>query len=241
MAHEIEKAVAVYSVQDGAAWHKIGTPIEVTGSIIDHLRAVIQAQPLLAAEYGLVPLTVANYGEHPTQSAVVRFDDAKICGGVVGSTSYSLSQPKDQWDLAGRILRDIPDVRLSFAAMLADGARMLQTWNLGDFDIAGEAHKRFLAVHTGFDGSYSTEVILSAIRAVCNNTVSAARYDSRGSANDDAESQASQAKGYERIKRTSKAAERETKAVSHMRSIFEAFGKLKTWSEALTPSITKEW
>lgn len=225
MSHQVE--IAVYNVKDGEAWHKIGKPLQGMGTFEHDVLEAREVEPTLMSDYEIVRLSAGEYGHHPTQGAVVRKADGRVCGGTVGLDSYSLSQPWDQVALARRILDGVDGVRLSFMAHLAGGARMLQTWNLGDFDIAGEHHQRYLCIHTGFDGSYSTEILLSAIRTVCNNTLSSARYDACSAGDEDG-------KRYDRIKRTVNAPAREDKAIGHHRRILAAFDKLKGWSESLT-------
>ncbi len=49
----------------------------------------------------------------------------------------------------------------------------------GDTTIAGERHQAYLLARTGFDGSLATHCQMTIVRAVCNNTLSAAFADKR--------------------------------------------------------------
>jgi phage/plasmid-like protein (TIGR03299 family) len=49
----------------------------------------------------------------------------------------------------------------------------------GDMTVAGEKHRAYLLARTGFDGSLATYLQMTVIRAVCNNTLSAAFADKR--------------------------------------------------------------
>lgn len=229
MAHQIEGTIAVYDSIDGPAWHNIGTEIQCGNGFDADVIAAKAVQPLLLSSYTKSPLLVNVHGkmkEHPTQSAIVRVDDGKLCGGVVGSSTFNVPQPRDLFMLARQIAKDIPGIKLSFAAMLAEGSRLLQTWNLGDFEIAGELYQRHLIIHAGFDGSYSREVMMAATRAVCNNTVSVSRYEAKNAGDEDAQA-------YHKIRNTKNAHVREAVAVDHCRSIFEEFGKVKARAEKL--------
>lgn len=237
MAHLIEKNIAVYHELDGKGWHKIGTEIDGIG-VDECVINAKAAQPLLLAKFAKHSITVGEHGTHPTQSAIVRLDDGRICGGTVGTNTFNVPQPRDMYIAARDILKDFPDAYLSFSCMMSNGkfndARHLQCWNIGKFEIAGEEYTRFLIIHIGIDGCASREIMISATRAVCNNTLQVARYNAKGKDGETDEDAAKDARAYAKIRNTKNADKHQANAVNHMRDILSAFDKMKERGEKLT-------
>lgn len=248
MAHEITiteagVALAVYHVADGEAWHKYGeeinseidrwigtpkfNPDAATAAFDASVLDAKQVRPELLSSFSLLPIfgrdPGGSYYPHPTKAVVKRDCDDVILPGIIGKDSFALPEPRKVLLMARKIIADRPGSHVSFMGYLGEGSRFLVCVNLGEMMIAGEKHTNFLTVHTGLDGSASMEIMISTVRAVCNNTVRQARIKSQTDSG-----------SHTRIKRTSGAPEREDAAADVLGRAMAEVEKGKDWLEALS-------
>jgi phage/plasmid-like protein (TIGR03299 family) len=181
MAHEIDfsngRANIAFTGARKDIWHRLGTEITAGASIEEWTRAAgldwhVNKSPaycLVDGEYNRVPNFV-----HLTRS------DTKTALGYVSEEGFKPVQPVEVLNWFDRYIKADPRFSLSCAGALRGGGRIWATASFnGELTIAGDAHKAYLLMTTGFDGSMATWNTASITRAVCNNTVSAALSDKR--------------------------------------------------------------
>lgn len=214
---------AVYAKADGKPWHGEGIAIEDSVDFDASVEAALAASAgngseVLACKL-MVVLPDGSMVEHPTKEAIVRAYDGNVAPGTVGKDTFSPPQPLNLIDTGRNVVGgDNPNAKISFLSWLDGGRKFVVSINCGSVQINGEKHTRFLTLHTGIDGSSSTEVILSIVRAVCANTVASAVSDAkRGGAG----------KAYGRVRRTKNAPARLAALGMTMRDTLEAFGILE--------------
>ena len=163
-------------------WHGLGTklPENVTGEDMVRVAGLdwqVIPKPLFA---GLDETT--GYGVSvPGFKALVREDRPHVMLSVV-SESYGIIQNRDALTLLDAAVGEGSAV-YHVAGALDEGRQVFllaevntpgRTWT-----IAGETHKPYLLVTTGHDGTRSLVCMFTAVRVVCNNTLSAALSDGR--------------------------------------------------------------
>ena len=171
MAHQIESFVTA----NVPAWHQLGTV----------LPSAFTAQE--AMSYGHLggwnvrksPLIVAETGEHaPDAYATIR-DNPFTPGqvdilGVVGS-QYHPVQNEELCDLLDSLV-DESGALYDTAGSIREGKQVFVTMRLpGHMLIGGvDAHEMHIAAVTGHDGNSSLTLLVTPVRIVCANTLSAA-------------------------------------------------------------------
>jgi phage/plasmid-like protein (TIGR03299 family) len=188
MGHDIEmvgdQGQMTYEVTHGDPWHLRDTKaigLNLVGlDFADQVQAIVDACPTQGSTYSKIAAMVPDGRKIPGAFAVQRDYDNKLLPGTVGP-QQSLRQPTEIFERLGDMVSCIPGATISASGFLRDGARMWVCVKVSDSDPAGEKHTNYLTFFTGFDGSLSTHLILSKVRAVCRNTVSAAIYDAKGS------------------------------------------------------------
>jgi phage/plasmid-like protein (TIGR03299 family) len=143
----------------------------------EQIQAVINACPTQGSSYSKLPVFVADGSAVPSAFAVRRDFDGKILPGTVGD-QQTLRQPERIFGRLQDMVRAIPGATISASGFLRDGARFWVAVRVGTSTPAGEEHVRYLTFVTGFDGSLSTQVLLTTVRSVCSNTVAMAMGNS---------------------------------------------------------------
>jgi phage/plasmid-like protein (TIGR03299 family) len=94
---------------------------------------------------------------------------------AVVSDSYNVVQPAQVMDFF-RQLVDIGGFQLETAGALSDGRRVWALASVGDAApvVDGDLVKPYLLLGTSYDGTMATVAKFTAIRVVCNNTITAA-------------------------------------------------------------------
>lgn len=110
------------------------------------------------------------------KKALVR-DDTQGLLGVVGS-KYQTVQPDTVLQFYDDLLRK-HDLRMSTAGSLREGRRIFASARLGDsFRLKGQDEMSgYLLLATSYDGTLSTSVRFTTVRAVCDNTLNIALRD----------------------------------------------------------------
>jgi len=164
MAHEFEQGLFVGE----PAWHGLGTLLSDAPSIDEALRI-----SGLDREVSLAPLYLSSGREVVGHRAVLREDGAQL--GVVGSDFTVLQdraafEPFRPWVESG-------EVTIEAAGSLRGGRR---TWILGRVRdaiqdvVPGDPIKGYVLFAHGHDGSLAVSFGHTAVRVVCQNTLSMA-------------------------------------------------------------------
>ena len=189
MAHELDfttgQAAIAYAGE--TPWHKHGTakPEGETWSLdqwIDAARVgyeVIRVPALADMRGKDIP---GKFDRETVEGAYfnVRSDTGAILGTQTHTDRRVEVQPREIFHFVHDYVST--DNRFSMEVMgaIKRGAQIWATARYnGDLSVAGERHNVFLLARTGFDGSLATHFQMTVVRAVCNNTLSAAFMDKR--------------------------------------------------------------
>jgi phage/plasmid-like protein (TIGR03299 family) len=118
--------------------------------------------------------TATNWAkEIPGFVANVRSDTREVLGIV--SERYHVAQNKDVFKFADELIGN-GDVKCTYetAGSLFNGRRVFMLVNLPEGRIMSDDYKPFLCLSNAHDGTASLQIFLTAIRVVCNNTLTAA-------------------------------------------------------------------
>jgi hypothetical protein len=179
---------AIYDRRDGRAWHGHGEAMDAEGLALGHaIKRAFEMSPGLASAFYkasvMVQLSDGTQAPHPKAAAIVREYDQLVLPGTPGEKSFGLPQPVEHLRELVRALKgagiDLTEPRLSYIGFLDGGRRFVASINLGDVEINGETHTRYVNLALGLDGCSSREVMYSIVRAVCMNTVAASRHDAQ--------------------------------------------------------------
>lgn len=129
---------------------------------------------------GLTYFHAGRVREHPTRDTLLRDDNGNSLG-IVGK-DYRVVQPEQVISFF-KDLSDIGGFEMETAGSLFGGQRV---WGMAKINdgapiIGQDVVRPYILMTTSFDGSSATIAKLSYIRAVCNNTLSAAitRHDEK--------------------------------------------------------------
>ena len=197
MSHDLDfttgRAAIAYRGQ--TPWHGFGTTI-LEGDDAETIRTkaglaydVITAPMQYRVDQqflGSVPMVPANrLGTFnvPSRKALLRNDTYDMLSVV--SDEYRVVQPAVLFDFFTKLLAK-DGIKIETAGALRNGARI---WALGKIDAGFTLYGRdtvhpYVLAATSYDGTMSTQAMLTGVRAVCNNTITAAgAYKSEGDAN----------------------------------------------------------
>jgi len=157
-------------------WHKLGNAVDPTASPADIAKAA-----RLDFTVAKAPASALIDGQHveTDRHFLYRRDTGKVLSPVVVSDMYSLAniQPIDFLEYCQRFASVDPSLKFSAAGMLDGGARIWVTASHGDITVAGERHLVYLLLTTTYDASACSEASISIVRAICDNTLTAAMQD----------------------------------------------------------------
>lgn len=174
MAHELEIVngkAKMFSGENITPWHGLGTVIEGMATAEEALELSgldwdVELRPLYHFDAD------GNKMMIPDRYSTVRSTDNKSLGIV--SSDYHVYQNKDAFAFLNS-LTDTSEAEAVFstAGSLFGGSRTFMTLKLTDgFTVGDEdAHDLYLMATNSHDGSQAFNVSITAIRAVCNNTV----------------------------------------------------------------------
>lgn len=175
MAHELDMredgTARMFSGEGKMPWHGLGKVVDglaTAKEALEHagLDWTVEKQPIyFGKEKELYS------GRHAT----VRTLDQKPLGIV--SDGYHIFQNTEAFDFFDAVTdAGTGEARYTSAGSLMGGARVFLTAQIGDtFDVAGQdAHKLYLLITNSHDGTQAFTASVTAIRAVCQNTVTMA-------------------------------------------------------------------
>jgi phage/plasmid-like protein (TIGR03299 family) len=163
-------AAFAYLESNGVPWHGLGTAMpDEPAPLEEWLKAA-----KLEWEAKTVPIYFGEQKDEMLEKkALVRSDTNGVLGIV--TDRYVPVQPKEFMSLADTIREKFP-VRIDTMGALFNGKRIFSLLNITDdqFSIDGDAVNRNILMCTSFDGSLRSMLYGTAIRVVCNNTLTAA-------------------------------------------------------------------
>ncbi len=187
MAHMIDETTgrAAIAYVGETPWHKLGqrltagAPIEVwskeAGLDYSVVRAPVQFECIdfagVASANGVtVPTSIKTM---PERHVLYRSDTGAALSVV--SKDYKVLQPAEVLDFFGK-LAEIGGFELETAGALSDGKRIwaLARVNDGAPIIGQDVVRPYVLLATSYDGSMATTAKFTAIRVVCNNTITMA-------------------------------------------------------------------
>ena len=151
-------------------WHGIGTVLDGVPTSDEAIKAarltwMVEQTPIY---------TATNWAkEIPGFVANVRSDTKEVLGIV--SERYRVAQNKDVFKFADDLIGN-GDVKCTYetAGSLFNGRRVYMLVAMPETHIMAEDYKSFLCFSNTHDGTASLQIFLTAIRVVCNNTLTAA-------------------------------------------------------------------
>lgn len=181
MAHMIDMSNnrANIAYLGSTPWHGLGEQMK-PGQSIDQWRA--------AAGLDWEAIRVPAFCRMPSgafQEVTGAFFNARSdTGAVLGRATHSDQreevQPRDVLAFFDRFISVDDRFHLDVAGAIKGGSTIWATATFrDDFQVAGERHQAYLLARTSFDGSSGTIVQCTTVRAVCNNTITAAYGDKR--------------------------------------------------------------
>lgn len=185
MAHELsfigsETGDMVYNSDEGAPWHKYGTPIGKGCSLDDaldkaHMRFKVAPRNLYLPSGAVVPDRKANMR--------INADGSEIYLGTVGNR-YKAIQNSEAAEFLKTLFNVESEAYVQTAGVLQDGRKIWFMLNLpGNFFVGekDEISKRVLLTNS-HDGTYALRCFITPVRVVCMNTLSVAmrRGDKEG-------------------------------------------------------------
>ena len=168
--HGIFENDYMFSGRGEVPWHGIGAVLE---GVPNSEEAIKTARLTWMVEQ--VPVYSHNNRAEPIPNYVanVRSDTNEVLGIV--SDRYCVAQNKDVFAFADSLINS-NKVKCAFetAGSLFNGRRVFMLVNMPKGRIVGDDYQPYLCLSNAHDGSACLQVFLTAIRVVCNNTLSAA-------------------------------------------------------------------
>jgi phage/plasmid-like protein (TIGR03299 family) len=186
MAHDLDFTTgrAAIAYRGETPWHGYGTVILPGDSPADIRRKAGLEYDVVAAPISytidqqflgsipMVPSHKLGTVNVPSRKALVRNDTWDMLSVV--SDEYRIVQPGTLFDFFTKLLAK-DGIAIETAGALRNGARI---WCCGridaDFVFFGDVIRPYVFAATSYDGAMSTQAVLSNIRPVCNNTITAA-------------------------------------------------------------------
>jgi len=160
----------MFSANGAKPWHGIGTVLDGVPNSTEAIKAA-------RLEWLVEQVSVYSHNNWaepiPSYVANVRSDTNEVLGIV--SDRYCVAQNKDVFTFADALINS-NKVSCTFetAGSLFNGRRVFMLVNMPKGRIVGDDYQPYLCLSNAHDGSASLQVFLTAIRVVCNNTLSAA-------------------------------------------------------------------
>lgn len=185
MAHELEIVngqAQMFSGEGITPWHGLGTVIVGLATAEEALAlAGLDWDVELRPQFFQTPIfgngldnppTDYEFHRIPDRLSTVRSTDQKHLGSV--SNNYHVYQNKDAFAFLNRLTdTGLGEAVFTTAGSLFGGSRTFMTLKLTSSFTVGDndAHDLYLMASNSHDGSQAFTVAVTAIRAVCNNTV----------------------------------------------------------------------
>lgn len=169
MAHMIDET----TYAGKTPWHGLGQALTPGATIDTWTREAGLAYDVL--EYPIKYATPASTDLQtwPARKMLHRADTGMVLAVV--PESYNVAQPNQIMDFY-RTLVDLGGYQLETAGALSDGRRVWALASVGDAApvVERDLVKPYLLLGTSYDGTMGTVAKFTAIRVVCNNTITAA-------------------------------------------------------------------
>lgn len=182
MAHALDdttgKVAFAYTGSPSRIWHGLGQQIDETATEQEWIAASVLDWRIMAAQ-----VEYHAEGSHLLRAAddrvVLYRSDTHAPLGVV-STRFQPVDPAKQFHFFGEFCK-LVDAKLSTAGSLFGGKQIFASAEIGESIriIGSDVIRPIIMFHTANDGSFTTTIRNVATRPVCNNTVSAARAESK--------------------------------------------------------------
>ena len=175
MAHMIDettgRAAIAYAGQ--TPWHGLGQALTPGASIETWTREAGLAYDVLESPVKYSTPASSDLQTWPARKVLHRSDTGAPLAVV--SNAYNVVQPGQVMDFF-RSLVDLGGFQLETAGALSDGRRVWALASVGDAApvVDGDLVKPYLLLGTSYDGTMATVAKFTAIRVVCNNTITAA-------------------------------------------------------------------
>lgn len=175
MAHMIDtstgRAAMAYTGQ--TPWHGLGQALTPGADIDTWTRQAGLAYTVLESPVKYSTPASTDLQVWPARKVLHRSDTGAPLAVV--SDSYNVVQPGQVMDFF-RTLVDLGGFQLETAGALSDGRRVWALASVGDAApvVDGDLVKPYLLLGTSYDGTMATVAKFTAIRVVCNNTITAA-------------------------------------------------------------------
>lgn len=174
MAHLIDTTtgIAAIAYAGGAPWHGLGQNLSKNASIQEWTRQAGLDWNVQRSQVGYRRGDGSKKWTPFKDREVLFRDDTGAALGVV-SNSYKVVQPADVMGFFDELTK-IAGFTLETAGALYDGKRIWALAKIGDGAaiVGHDIVRPYLLLTTSYDGSMSTTAKLTAIRVVCNNTLS---------------------------------------------------------------------
>ena len=160
----------MFSGRGEVPWHGIGTVLDGVLSSDEaireaHLAWMVEQSPIFTSDNWAQPI--------PGFVANVRSDTREVLGIV--SERYKVAQNKDVFAFADDLISTgRAKCTYETAGSLFNGRRVFMLVNMPKGRIVGDEYQPYLCLSNAHDGSACLQVLLTGIRVVCNNTLSAA-------------------------------------------------------------------
>lgn len=173
-----------YDSKDGAAWHRVGTPIDGTLNSADAVALVQPWRPEKAPAFVRYP--DGTFRAIPGVFGMTQGADGDPLPGVSVGEEYEAHSAADLASFLDA-LRIEGDVELELGGSMDRGRRVWFSAKAGQFTIrrggkgegTGDEHGRRLFIYTAHDGSSRTRCRYSDVRPVCENTLAVAFGENR--------------------------------------------------------------
>lgn len=183
MAHELDftndRTNFAYRTDGGIPWHSLGTPMDNNQPLevwAQEAGMTWKAEEAPALYYDEVSDTVEVF---EGRKIILRSDTRQPLS-MVGS-GFSIVQPMDVIDFFKRVL-DLGGYQMETAGCLFGGKRFFASARIEQsLNLMGKDHiEGYLILATGVGGDFATTGLLSSVRPVCNNTLTAALNTGEG-------------------------------------------------------------
>lgn len=175
MAHMIDTTAgrAAIAFTGQAPWHGLGQALTPGASIETWTREAGLSYDVLESPVQYLSPAATELQKWPARKVLHRSDTGAPLAVV--SDSYNVVQPGEVMDFF-RQLVDLGGFELETAGALSDGRRVWALASVGEAAPVVERDfvKPYLLLGTSYDGTMATVAKFTAIRVVCNNTITAA-------------------------------------------------------------------
>lgn len=181
MAHMIDETTgkAAIAYAGKTPWHGLGQQLTPGASIDDWTREAGLGYTVLESLVHYETPAVTGFQVMKDRKVLHRSDTGAPLSVV--SKDYKTVQPSEVMDFF-RKLSDVGGFQMETAGALSEGRRVWALASVGDGApvIDGDVVKPYLLLGTSYDGTMATIAKFTAIRVVCNNTITPAVNSTAG-------------------------------------------------------------